>query len=127
EEEHRDQNEEDAERKAELVRRHRAREVRAVDSAENNNGHELPTELEIHPALAQVGEATGGGVEEHQRERGADGVRGREVVPDEQQQNQEETTPRTDQRSERTDNEPQENERGAEEDRDLRRHRQRIA
>src|SRR5438445_640611 len=40
---------------------------------------------------------------------------------------QEEATLRADQRSERTDNEPQENERGAEEDRDLRRHRQRIA
>jgi len=49
----------------------------------------------------------------HQRERGADGVRGREVVPDEQQRDQEEATARADQRPERTDNEPQENERGA--------------
>ena len=97
EEEHRDQNEEDAERKAELVRRHRAREVRAADGAGNGGGRELPAELEIHPALAQVGEAPGGGVEEHQRERRADGVRGREVVADEQQRDQEEAAPRADQ------------------------------
>ena len=84
EEERRDQNQERAEREAERLGGHRAREVRAADGAGHRRRREPPAEREVHPSLVQVGEAPGGGVQEYERERRADGVRGLEVVPDEQ-------------------------------------------
>src|SRR5207253_2751520 len=102
----------DAEEQVEDRRRDRAREEDADDRAGNRGRRELPAEREIDAALPKVGHAAGGRVEEHEGQRGADGLRRWKVIAQNQEGYQEKSAARTDEGSEGADGEPEPDENG---------------
>src|SRR5207245_2730021 len=103
----RDRDQHDAEEQVEGRGRDRAREEGADDRAGDRGGRELPAEREIDTPLPKVGHAAGGRVEEHERQRGADGLGRREVITEDQEGYQEKSAARTDEGSEGADGEPE--------------------